>query len=201
MISDPRYAAVKDEAAGDRAAPGRPDRLPIGPRHVLFALLALIALTGLAFGPIGHQVDEGVPERETHPWFPDHFWPYPVLAMVTVAVLGLLAVAGQPLIQLGPAADPRAVVIAHPDWYFLFLFQLLKLGPALVTSVLIPLGAVAALLLWPLIDARFGPGVARRFGWRAWPVPGRNVITGTLWLAGAAAIIGLTVWALLQQQV
>ena len=201
MISRPGFAAVNDEATGAGKPRGRAEWLPIGPRHVLFSLLALIALTGLAFGPIGRQVDDDVPERETHPWFPDHFWPYPVLAMVTVAVLGLLAVAGQPLIQPGPAADPRAVVIAHPDWYFLFLFQLLKLGPPLVTSILVPLGAVAALLFWPLIDARFGPGLAHRFGWKAWPVPGRNVITGTLWLSGAAAIIGLTVWALLQQQV
>ena len=176
-------------------------RLPIGPRHPLFPVLALIALAGLAFGPIGPQAADDMPEADTHPYFPDQYWPYPVLAMGTLVLLGALAAAGQALIQLGPAADPRAVIIAHPDWYFLFLFQLLKLGPPLLTSMLIPLGALAGLLLWPLIDARFGPTLAHRLGWPAWPVPGRNAITGTLWLGGAAVIIGLTIWALISPQV
>ena len=117
------------------------------------------------------------------------------MTIAIVAILGALAWFGP--LQSGPAADPRAVFIPRPDWYFLFLFQLLKLGPPLVTSILIPLGAVAVLLVWPLLDAGFGPALARRIGWRTWPAPGRNVITGTLWLAGLAALAGLTVWALL----
>lgn len=168
-------------------------RPPIGRRHPLFPLLTMLALGGLLFGPAG-PADE-VPESDTHPYFPDHFWPYPVMTIAIVAILGALAWFGP--LQSGPAADPRAVFIPRPDWYFLFLFQLLKLGPPLVTSILIPLGAVAVLLVWPLLDAGFGPALARRIGWRTWPAPGRNVITGTLWLAGLAALAGLTVWALL----
>ena len=167
--------------------------LPIGPRHPLFPFVTIIALSGLVFGPAGP--DEEVPESETHPWFPDHFWPYPVMAVAIVAILGALAWFGP--LQSGPAADPRAVFIPRPDWYFLFLFQLLKLGPPLLTSILIPLGAVAGLLLWPLLDAGLGPAVARRLGWRTWPAPGRNVITGTLWLAALGVLAGLTLWALL----
>jgi ubiquinol-cytochrome c reductase cytochrome b subunit len=169
------------------------DRLPVGPKHPLFPLLTLIALGGLVFGP-AEPADE-VPESETHPYFPDHVWPYPVMTVAIVATLGALAWFGP--LQAGPAADPRAIFIPRPDWYFLFLFQLLKLGPPLLTSILIPLAAVAGLLLWPLLDARLGPALARRLGWQAWPAPGRNVITGTLWLVALATIAGLTIWALL----
>jgi quinol-cytochrome oxidoreductase complex cytochrome b subunit len=169
------------------------DRLPVGPKHPLFPLFAIIAFGGLLFGPA--RAADDVPESETHPWFPDHFWPYPVMAVAIVAILGALAWFGP--LQSGPAADPRAIFIPRPDWYFLFLFQLLKLGPALVTSILIPLGAVGGLLVWPLLDARFGPALARRLGWRTWPAPGRNVITGTLWLVGLSILAGLTLWALL----
>jgi quinol-cytochrome oxidoreductase complex cytochrome b subunit len=169
------------------------ERLPIGPKHPLFPLLAIVAFGGLLFGPARRESD--VPESETHPYFPDHFWPYPVMAIAIAATLGALAWFGP--LQSGPAADPRAVFIPRPDWYFLFLFQLLKLGPALLTSILIPLGAVGALFFWPLIDARFGPSIARRLGWKTWPAPGRNVITGTLWLVGLGILAGLTLWALL----
>jgi quinol-cytochrome oxidoreductase complex cytochrome b subunit len=167
--------------------------MPVGPRHPLFPVFAIIALCGLIFGPAKSADD--VPESETHPYFPDHFWPYPVMTVAIAAILGALAWFGP--LQAGPAADPRAIFIPRPDWYFLFLFQLLKLGPPLVTSILIPLGAVGGLLLWPLLDAGFGPRLARRLGWRTWPAPGRNVITGTLWLVALSVIAGLTLWALL----
>jgi quinol-cytochrome oxidoreductase complex cytochrome b subunit len=88
------------------------------------------------------------------------------------------------------------VTIPRPDWYFLFLFQFLKLGPELIMALVIPPIAVGALLLWPFIDAIAGPRVARRLGWRRWPVPGRNIITGTIWVVSLGFIVFLTFWAL-----
>ena len=177
-----------------------PRGLPIGPGHILYPILATIALTGILFGSIGHHLTEDMPERETHPYFPDHIWPYPILAMVLLITLGLLAVFGQPALQLGQAADPRVVAIPRPEWYFLSLFQFVKLGPALVTSILVPAGVVAGLISWPLIDARLGPRLARRLGWSSWPVPKRNVFTGTIWMAGLGIIGLLTLWAALVPQ-
>ena len=172
-------------------------RLPIGPGHVLYPMLALIALVGLLFGPAGSDVTDGSPEDRTHPFFPDHFWPYPILAMAVLISLGLLAVVGQQVLQPGQAADPRAAIIPRPEWYFLSLFQFAKLGPALVTTILVPAVLVIGLIFWPLIDARLGPALARRLGWRSWPAPKRNVIAGTLWM-GTLAVIGLfTLWSAL----
>jgi quinol-cytochrome oxidoreductase complex cytochrome b subunit len=171
------------------------DRLPITRRHPLYPLLALYALVALLFGPVGRQVSDDMPESETHPYFPDHVWPYPILAMAVLITLGLLALIGQPLLQPGQAADPRAAIIPRPEWYFLALFQFAKLGPALITKMLVPALLVVGLVFWPLLDSWLGPRVARRLGWRVWPVPKRNVITGTIWIAGLSVIGLLTLWS------
>ena len=175
-------------------------RFPIGPGHALYPLLAIYALVGLLFGPIGRHVTEDMPDSKTHPYFPDHLWPYPILAMALLVTLGLLALFGQPVLQPGPAADPRLVLNPRPEWYFLPLFQLVKLGPALLTSILIPMVLVIGLIFWPLIDAQLGPKLARRLGWPSWPAPKRNAITGTLWIAGLWIIGLLTLWAALFPQ-
>ena len=165
-------------------------------RNPLFTAFALV---GLMFGP-ARDAREDMPESKTHPYFPDHVWPYAILAMATLITLGLLALVGQPLLQLGQAADPRASAVPRPEWYFLSLFQFVKLGPALITSIVVPLALVIGLLLWPLIDARFGPMIARRLGWKTWPAPKRNPITATLWLGGIGVIAVLTLWAALEPE-
>ena len=175
-------------------------RLPIGPRHVLYPMLAIYALVGLLFGPVGRHATDDVPESKTHPYFPDHLWPYPILAMATLVTLGLLAWVGQPLLQPGPAADPRLAIIPRPEWYFLPLFQFAKFGPAIITTILVPIALLVGLIFWPLFDAALGPRIARRLGWRSWPVPKRNVITGTIWMAGLSIIGLLTLWASLAPQ-
>ena len=136
-----------------------------------------------------------VPEDETHPYFPDHFWPYPILAMVVLITLGLLAYFAQPLLEPTQPADPRSVIITRPEWYFLALFLFAKFGPALITTILVPTGLVIALVAWPLLDQRVGPRLARRLGWTAWPVPKRNAVTGTIWIAGLWIVGLLTLWA------
>jgi quinol-cytochrome oxidoreductase complex cytochrome b subunit len=113
-----------------------------------------------------------------------------------LVTVGLMAAFVQKNLQLEPSADPRAVTIPRPDWYFLFLFQLLKLGPELFMSLVIPPLALGALLVWPFIDSIAGPRMAKRLGWKRWPVPGRNIITGTIWIASLGIILALELWAL-----
>jgi quinol-cytochrome oxidoreductase complex cytochrome b subunit len=134
-------------------------------------------------------------DNKTHPWFPDQVWPYAVLAMVVLVLLGLLAFVGQPVLEPGPAADPRASLAPRPEWYFLALFQFAKLGPAFLTTLLVPAALLLGLVLWPLLDAWWGPRLARRFGWRLWPAPKRNVVTGTIWIAGLLVVALLTLWS------
>jgi quinol-cytochrome oxidoreductase complex cytochrome b subunit len=171
-------------------------RLPIGPDHILYPVAVGLALFPILMGDAGHHLADDMPEDETHPFFPDHFWPYPVIAVVMIIGVGLLAAFVQKNLQLEGSADPRTVTIPRPDWYFLFLFQLLKLGPELIMSLVIPPIVIGAFLVFPFIDAGFGPRIAKRMRMKEWPVPGRNVITGTVFVASLAIIALLELWAL-----
>jgi quinol-cytochrome oxidoreductase complex cytochrome b subunit len=113
-----------------------------------------------------------------------------------MVIVGALAWFVQKNLQLEASADPRAVTIPRPDWYFLFLFQLIKLGPELLMSVVIPTIAVIVLIVWPFIDAGLGPKVGKRMGWKRWPVPGRNIISGTAWVIALLIVAILELWAL-----
>jgi quinol-cytochrome oxidoreductase complex cytochrome b subunit len=171
-------------------------RLPIGPDHILYPLLVGIALFPILMGSAGHHLADDMPDDETHPFFPDHFWPYPVIIVFMMVVVGAFAWFIQKNLQLEASADPRAVTIPRPDWYFLFLFQFIKLGPELLMSIVIPTVGLLALLLFPFIDAIGGPRWAKMLGWKSWPVPGRNIVTGTGWVIFLVAIAVLTLWAL-----
>jgi quinol-cytochrome oxidoreductase complex cytochrome b subunit len=171
-------------------------RLPIGPDHILYPVVVGLALFPILMGDAGHHLADDMPDDETHPFFPDHFWPYPIIAVVMLVTVGLLAAFVQKNLQLEPSADPRAVTIPRPDWYFLFLFQILKLGPEVLMALGTPAILVGWLILWPFIDSIAGPRIAKRLGWKTWPVPGRNIYTGTLWVLFLLMILGLTLWAL-----
>src|SRR5215469_5873861 len=131
--------------------------VPIGPDHILYPVLVGLAVFPMFFGAAGRHLAEDLPEDETHPFFPDHFWPYPIIAVVMLVAVGLLSLFVQQNMQLEQSADPRAVVLPRPDWYFLFLFQFLKLGsPEVVFSIFIPTIVGLVLLAWPFLDSGLG---------------------------------------------
>ena len=171
-------------------------RMPINTDHPLYPVLVGLALFPILMGASGHHLADDLPEDDTHPFFPDHFWPYPIIMVLMVVTVGLLSLFVQKNMELEQSADPRAVVLPRPDWYFLFLFQFLKLGPELLMSLVIPPLVVLGLLVWPFIDSALGTRLARRLGWAGWPVPGRNVITGTAWVLFIGIIVMLTFWSL-----
>ena len=171
-------------------------RMPIGADHILYPILIGLALFPILMGAAGRHLAEDLPEEETHPFFPDHFWPYPIIMVAMLVAVGLLSLFVQQNMQLEQSADPKAVVLPRPDWYFLWLFQMLKLGPELIMSLVVPPLIILALLLWPFIDSIGGRRLAARLNWATWPVPGRNVITGTLWVLFWGFIVMLTFWAL-----
>lgn len=187
---------IGEVEAGGHALEPSYKRVPVGPDHFLYPLLVSLALFPILMGAAGHHLAEDMPEKDTHPFYPDHFWPYPIIAALVLAALGLMAAALQANMALDQAANPRAVVIPRPDWYFLWLFQFLKLGPDLLTAFVIPGAAVLTLLFWPLLDQSLGPRLAKVKGWKRWPVPGRNVYTGVGFTVFVAIITFLEFWAL-----
>ncbi len=171
-------------------------RLPVGPDHILYPVLIGLAMFPILMGDAGHHLADDMPDDETHPFFPDHFWPYPIIAVVMLIAVGLLSAYVQKNLQLEPSADPRATTIPRPDWYFLFLFQFLKLGNEFIFSIGIGTVVIILLVIFPFLDEAFGPRMAKRLGWNKWPVPGRNVITGGVFVGALLIIALLELWAL-----
>jgi ubiquinol-cytochrome c reductase cytochrome b subunit len=124
---------------------------------------------------------EGRHDAPAVPFFPyQAAWDVAAMA-VTCAALVALTITTHGAELYAPAA-PASAFVARPEWYFLFLFQLLKYfeGPAqIVGTVLIP-GLVGALLLvLPWLDR--APSRAAR---RRWPVLGAFAVL----VAGVAAL-------------
>lgn len=122
------------------------------------------------------------------PFFPDALFKDAVISLVIFLILAALAYfVGAPLEERANPADTSYT--PRPEWYFLFLFQLLKYFPGqleVIGVVIIPTIAVLVLLLLPILD-RSG----RRF-WRS-----RPIVAG-LAAAGMLGIGALTVLSILE---
>jgi mono/diheme cytochrome c family protein len=88
------------------------------------------------------------------PFFPDTLFKDAVVALVVFLVLiGLAYFLGAPLEERANPAD--TTYTPRPEWYFLFLFQLLKYFPGeleFLGVVVIPTIAIILLILLPFID-------------------------------------------------
>lgn len=107
--------------------------------------------------------DEGLPKKQ---FYPEQVFKDTVATFLWFAVLAAMVVAVR--VPLGRMADPTDIsFIPRPEWYFLFLFQLLKLfeGPLeIVGSVVLPTIAIAALFLIPFIDRGKALRIRQRTG-------------------------------------
>jgi hypothetical protein len=103
-------------------------------------------------------------------------------------VIYALAIAFPP--PLGAAADPSRPYDARPDWYFLFLFELLKYleGPLeKVGTLLLPALAVGFLLAVPFLDRSPGREPLKRL---PVVVPMLVGVIGVAGLTGKALVVG-----------
>jgi ubiquinol-cytochrome c reductase cytochrome b subunit/menaquinol-cytochrome c reductase cytochrome b/c subunit len=88
------------------------------------------------------------------------FFPYAILKDSLMAIITLLVIIVMSLVlgaELGPKADPTTTTYTpRPEWYFFFLFELLRVvkPPALVflATVGIPTVCMVLLILLPFID-------------------------------------------------
>jgi cytochrome b6 len=158
---------------------------------VLLALLAvhvyLIQKLGMSAPLKAELRGEKVP---SYPFWPDFVVREASVWLVLLGILLTVSVLFAP--SLGPPADLMAPAPPgiKPEWYFLFLFQTLKLFPATVLSVPgetialvhIGLGALALFLL-PLIDSR--------------PETRRGKVVTAVFVVFLAYAVGMSVWSLL----
>lgn len=121
------------------------------------------------------------PEEKTIPFFPDHIR---TEAYVTVGILALVFVVGVlgnifPVGLQAPADPMDTPAHAKPEWYFLFLYQMLKYVSK-TAGVIIPIVGLIILTIWPFLDRGKDTIRARRIRW-------------ILVVVAMVAIIGLTV--------
>jgi menaquinol-cytochrome c reductase cytochrome b/c subunit len=94
-------------------------------------------------------------KNQGKPFFPYAIMKDSVMAAITIGVIILMAILFGA--ELGPKADPTTTTYTpRPEWYFFFLFELLRVvkPPALVfiASVGIPTICLVLLLLLPFFD-------------------------------------------------
>ncbi len=131
--------------------------------HVLVLPVSLVALLvihvvfvhqqGLA-DPTVETINDPPPaddaKKKLMPFFPTYVLDEVIAWYIMLAVLIILASVFPAGLE-EPANPLQTPPHAKPEWYFLFLYQGLKLVPKLV-GVLIPIVGAAILLLLPLID-------------------------------------------------
>ena len=131
---------------------------------------------------LNHYKEE---KEKGYPFFPNILFKDAVVSLVVFLILVALSYfIGAPLEERADPGD--ANYTPRPEWYFLFLFQLLKYFPGnleVVGVVILPTIAIAALFLLPFLDRK----PQRHFSTRPF------VIGFTLFLL--AGVIGLTVQA------
>jgi quinol-cytochrome oxidoreductase complex cytochrome b subunit len=125
--------------------------------HVLLLPPATLALIGIhvylvrKHGVAPAPSDEGKPNKQ---FYPQQVFKDTAAIFLAFALLFTLAIAVR--VPLEQIADPTdTAYIPRPEWYFLFLFQTLKLfeGPLeVVGAVILPTLAMLTLILVPFLD-------------------------------------------------
>jgi ubiquinol-cytochrome c reductase cytochrome b subunit len=181
--------------------------------HVLWfpALLGILVIPHLVlavfqgWSPRARDLEGGAPARTDDPEYPAYYgtasaaaqrgerrlWP-DVTARVAVAafVVALTIVSLGAIVGAGlePPADPTDnAYVPSPEWYFLPLYQLMKVVPSSIESVVsvgVPAALVVTLLALPFLDRRSSRSLRRR------PVAAACL---TALLGGAGLLIGVAI--------
>jgi quinol-cytochrome oxidoreductase complex cytochrome b subunit/mono/diheme cytochrome c family protein len=144
--------------------------------------LYLFRLHGLT--PSWWQSTEQLAATE-EPFWPRQVWKDGVLALLFLVGLGIWC-AYQPA-PLEAQADPSQPYEARPEWYFMFLFQLLRYfeGPyEIVGTFVLPVLFFLVLFFWPFLDR----GLHRE--------PRKRPVAIALLAGGTLCLIGLTIFAI-----
>jgi ubiquinol-cytochrome c reductase cytochrome b subunit len=128
--------------------------------HVFVLPLGLAALLGVHLalfrkhGVTHPELPPAELERKKQAFFPSQLFLDVAAMTVTAAVLVLLTFKTHGAELLAPA-QPASNFVARPEWYFLFLFQLLKYfeGPLqIIATVILPGAVTAFLVVLPWMD-------------------------------------------------
>jgi ubiquinol-cytochrome c reductase cytochrome b subunit len=170
-------------------------------------LLHLVILIRQGIAPRPQALEQGAPPRTSHPGYAAYyrtayaatkragvrFWPDiigkdAIVSLAVVALIVVLALAlGAPLES--PADPTDTAYVPRPEWYFLPLYQLLKLVPGSLESLVaigVPTALVIVLVALPFFDRRSTRNLLHR------PVglSALGIVLGTSGLLIGAAVRG-----------
>ncbi len=152
---------------------------------ILPATITLLVIVHIAFIRMHgvtelHDENEPAEQPRHFNFFPDHVLTELAIGLVLMVLLSALATIFPAI--LGPKADPLTTPeVIKPEWWFYVSFRWLKLF-SLTFAVLSAGFIVAAMFLWPWIDA-----VLRR-------LTKNEDISVYIGVVATFALIGLTVW-------
>ena len=96
---------------------------------------------------------EEILKSKTEPFWPGQVWKDGVVALLMLAILTTW-VCTHPA-PLGAVADPSKAFEARPEWYFMFLFQILRYfhgGYEVIGTFVLPTLFFCVLFFWPFLD-------------------------------------------------
>jgi quinol-cytochrome oxidoreductase complex cytochrome b subunit len=141
---------------------------------VHIAFIRMHGVTELKFG------DENPDKPDHFNFFPDHLMTELIMGLILMIVLSALATIFPA--TMGPAADPLTTPeVIKPEWFFYVSFRWLKLF-SLSFAVLSTGFIVAAMFLWPWIDA-----VLRK-------LTKNEDVSVYIGIVATLLLVGLTVW-------
>jgi len=123
--------------------------LPIALAGILVIHLTLVHQLGLA-NPKRPDPRDGPPQGATKPFFPDYILDEVIAWYLLLAILVVLA-------SLFPAGldDPADPLVTpegtKPEWYFLGVYEFLKLVPRTI-GILLPIVGLLLLTVWPFLE-------------------------------------------------
>jgi ubiquinol-cytochrome c reductase cytochrome b subunit len=124
-------------------------------------------------------------ESKTEPFWPGQVWKDGVVALGFLLLLaGWVCTHPAPL---GAVADPSKAYEARPEWYFMFLFQILRYfhgSYEVVGTFILPSLFFAVLFFWPLLDRNPSRD------------PRHRPLAMTMLAAGVVGLVGLTIFAI-----
>jgi quinol-cytochrome oxidoreductase complex cytochrome b subunit len=130
--------------------------LPISLAALIGAHLILVHQLGLASPkrpePRTPEAKAEVAKEPLRPFFPHYMIDEMVAWYILLAVLVVLA----SLFPVGledPANQLQTPAHIKPEWYYLGVYQLLKLVPRIV-GVLVPIVGIGVLVIWPFLDRK-----------------------------------------------